>query len=230
MDILTKSVDQGVPVDVIYMDLQKSFAIVLHKRLLSVYILNIMELQATFLRWINGFLSNRSQCVVFNGEKSCWQDVMIKSGVLQGSILGPLLFLIYVNDIPESILSHIFYLQMIQSYFYTGRPYTQLQTDLDNLVKWCKMWQLNSNVLWSTIYFLNSVLLESVNFHKDFGIIFDANLKFHQHTSEVAMKANRVLACMKRSFIDLNACVLLRLYKSLVQPILEYGNVGPIMY
>ena len=56
-----------------------------------------------------------------------------------------------------------------------------------------------------------------------------SNLKFHQHTSEVAMKANRVLACMKRSFIDLNEFVISQLYKSMVQPILEYGNViwGP---
>ena len=51
-------------------------------------------------------------------------------------------------------------------------------------------------------YYLNGVSLDSVNCHKDLGIIFDANLKFHQHAYEVAMKANRVLACMKRSFID----------------------------
>ena len=61
------------------------------------------------------------------------------------------------------------------------------------------------------------------------SILFDTGLKFHQHASEVAMKANRVLACMRRGFINLNESVLLRLYKSMVRPILEYGNViwGP---
>ena len=50
-------------------------------------------------------------------------------------------------------------------------------------------------------------------------------LNFHQHASEVAMKANRVLACMRRGFINLNESILLQLYKSMVQPILEYGNI-----
>ena len=62
----------------------------------------------------------------------------------------------------------------------------------------------------------NGVSLDSVNCHKDLSIIFDANFKFNQHASEVAMKANRVLFCMKRSFIDLKEFVLSRLYKSIV--------------
>ena len=71
--------------------------------------------------------------------------------------------------------------------------------------------------------------MDSVDRYKDLGILFDTGLKFHQHASEVAMKANRVLACMRRGFINLNESVLLRLYKSMVRPILEYGNViwGP---
>ena len=72
-------------------------------------------------------------------------------------------------------------------------------------------------------------LLDSVDCFKDSGILFDTGLKFHQHVSEAAMKANRVLACMRRGFINLNESVLLQLYKSMVRPILEYDNViwGP---
>ena len=78
-------------------------------------------------------------------------------------------------------------------------------------------------------YYLIGILLDLVDCYKDLGILFDTGLKFHQHASEVAMKANRVLACMRRGFINLNESVLLRLYKSMVRPILEYGNViwGP---
>ena len=145
MDILTKSLDRGVPVDVIYMDLQKAFDSVPHKRLL--YKIEHYGITGNLLRWIDGFLSNRRQRVVLNGEKSCWQDV--KSGVPQGSILGPLLFLIYVNDMPKSILSHVFLFaddtKLIQT-ISTLADHVQLQTDLDNLAKWCDVWQLKFNV------------------------------------------------------------------------------------
>ena len=78
-------------------------------------------------------------------------------------------------------------------------------------------------------YNLNGILLDSVDCYKDLGILFDTGLKFYQRVSEAAMKANRVLACMRRGFINLNESVLLQLYMSMVWPILEYDNViwGP---
>ena len=134
MDILTKSLDQGVPIDIVYMDLQKAFDTVPHKRLL--YKIKYYGITGNLLRWIAGFLSNRRQCVVLNGIKSSWQAV--KSGVPQGSILGPLLFLIYVNDFPRSISSQVFLFaddtKLIRS-ISTLADHVQLQTDLDNLTK-----------------------------------------------------------------------------------------------
>ena len=147
-----------------------------------------------------------------------------------------------MNDLPRSISSQVFLFaddtKLIRS-ISTLADHAQLQTDLDNLTKWCDAWQLNFNATKCKVihfgrathsyggYYLNGILLDSVDCYKDLGILFDTGLKFHQQASEVAMKANRVLACMRRGF--LNESVLLRLYKSMVRPILEYGNViwGP---
>ena len=71
---------------------------------------------------------------------------------------------------------------------------------------------------------MNGHPLTSVDHHKDLGVTFDCYLNFHQHTSEVASKANRVLACMKRAFTDLNNDGFLKLYKAMVRPIMEYAN------
>ena len=78
-------------------------------------------------------------------------------------------------------------------------------------------------------YNINGQPLTSVDYRKDLGVTFDCNLNFHQQTSEVALKANRVLACMERAFVDLNCDVFLKLYKALVRPIMEYANIiwGP---
>ena len=78
-------------------------------------------------------------------------------------------------------------------------------------------------------YYMNGHPLTSVDHHNDLGVTFDCYLNFHQHTSEVASKANCVLACMKRAFTDLNNDGFLKLYKAMVRPIMEYANTiwGP---
>ena len=68
--------------------------------------------------------------------------------------------------------------------------------------------------------------MTSVDYHKDLGVTFDCYLNFQQQTSEVVLKANRALVCMKRAFVDLNLFdVFLKLYKALVRPIMEYANI-----
>ena len=86
------------------MDFQKAFDSVSHKRLL--HKIDHYGISGNLLRWTDGFLSNRRQCVVLSGNTSNWQDV--KSGVPQWSILGHLLFLIYVNNLPQSTSSQVF--------------------------------------------------------------------------------------------------------------------------
>ena len=128
MDIVTSSLDCGQPVDVIYLDLQKAFDSVLHNRLLRK--LESYGISGKFLNWIKGFLMDRDQCLVLNGCKSRWKKVLI--GATQGSILGPLLFTIYVNDIPQSISSLIFIFTDDTKLIRSIQPdHILLQADLD---------------------------------------------------------------------------------------------------
>ena len=129
------------------------------------------------------FLSNREQCVVLNGCKSGWQKVL--SGVPQGSILGPLLFTIYVNDLPQSISSSVFMFadntRLIHP-IHTTNDHNHLQSDLNYLLQWCAKWQLNFNISKCRYihygkkhafggYNINGQPLTSVDYHKDLGVI-----------------------------------------------------------
>ena len=103
LETITKWVDEGAPVDVIYLDFQKAFDKVPHKRLLSK--LKAHGIGSSTINWIGSWLDGRRQRVVLEGEYSNWKPVL--SGVPQGSVLGPLLFLIYINDLDDGIDSKL---------------------------------------------------------------------------------------------------------------------------
>ena len=140
MDIIPSSLDHGQPVDV---NLQKAFDSVPHNRLLCK--VESYGISGKFLNWIKGFLMDRDQCMVFNGCK--YRRKKVLSGVPQRSILGPLLFTIYVNDLPQSISGSVFMFTDDTKLIRSIQPnHILLQTDLDCLLKWCDRWQLNFNI------------------------------------------------------------------------------------
>jgi hypothetical protein len=189
------------------------------------------------LLWFRNFLANRKR-VAIRGTYSSWTHV--KSGVPQGTILGPILFLIYVNDISTRAASQI------KLYADDTKLYREicdktldvqiLQADLTHLHDWSKTWQLPFNtdkceVIRIThardnsvpIYSLAETCLKSVDQIIDFGVNITKDLLWSQHVAIVISRANKVLGIIKRTVGPVHKLIFSMLYKSLVRPILEYA-------
>ena len=155
--------------------------------------------------------------------------------------MGPLLFAIYVNDLPLQLIvsSNLFmFADDLKLYRSITQPLdtTLLQPDVNTLFHWTQTWLLNLSIPKCYVmivgninntnpnYFLDNVPLATTCV-RDLGVWIDDKLKFHEHTSVTIAKANRILALMKRSF-NINMNIFLRLYTTLVRPILEYANIA----
>ena len=141
----TKALDSGYGIDVIYLDYQKAFDTVPHKRLLKK--LKWYGFNGKLLLWIEDFLTARQMSVSVNGAYSDWAKVA--SGVPQGSVLGPLLFLLYVNDIPASVSCKIKLCTDDTKLWNTTETQSDsqsLQSNLDSLSKWSDKWLLRFNI------------------------------------------------------------------------------------
>ena len=233
LEDVTKIVDEGDPVDIIYLDFQKAFDKVPHKRLISK--LDAHGVSGFVLKWIESWLSNRRQRVVINGVSSDWMDV--KSGVPQGSVLGPVLFLIYINDIDSAVDV------MIKKFADDTKLYARVKTrdeankiqeSLHRTLMWGNDWQMLFNLSKCKVlhvgynnskydYFMNGATLEKVTEEKDLGIYIDHTLKSSRQCSAAAAKANRTLGIIRRTFQSRTKSIILKLYTSLVRPHLEYA-------
>ena len=142
LEDVTKWLDEGSPVDIIYLDLKKAFDKVPHQRLL----LKLKAQGNGMINWIEKWLIDRRQRVVVDGEVSNWKSVL--SGVPQGSVLGPILFLIYINDLDDDITSKVLKFADDTKVFRkikSDADRQHLQDDLNKLIEWSEKWQMLFN-------------------------------------------------------------------------------------
>ena len=239
LDEWSLSIENGNPVDVLYLDFRKAFDSVPHKRLL--HKLETYGVRGKLNHWIAAFLSERHQQVVVRGHCSPWAPVT--SGVPQGSVLGPALFILFINDLPESVQGPV-KIFADDTKIYHSVPLSagsdHLQKDLDAVVTWSDIWQLPFNADKCKIlhigssnpghsYRMQGRELEVASAERDLGIHIDPDLKFRKHAASAAAKGNQMLALVKRSFLCISTTTLPLLYKSLIRPHIEYGNLiwGP---
>ena len=235
LEIWTEMLDDGDPVDAIYLDFRKAFDSVPHQRLLGK--LKAYGINGKITKWIRNFLVGRKQRVKVNGVLSAWAAVI--SGIPQGSVLGPILFVLFINDLPDIINStvHIFADDTkVYRRFSSENDRAKLQDDINSLVKWSDTWQLKLNADKCKVlqlghnnnqytYDMAGVELQITPCEKDLGVYIDNKLKFHDHVAHAVNKGNRMLGLIKNTFSCLDKETIPKLYKALVRPHLEYGNV-----
>ena len=239
------SMSDGCQTDAIYTDFSSAFQSVNHK-LLVFKLRNSFHISGKILDWFVSYLSGREQRVVVNGKASEWKDVT--SGVPEGALLAPLLFALYINDLPLAVKSSecVMFADDVKL-FYRVRAAPDcllLQSDLDNLSRWSADWQLKLNpskchaftmtlktsaVLYP--YSISGSVLERVSEVRDLGVLLDSKLTFSAHINQTVCKANRALGLLIRSFQTglprqkFNQKTLLASYSANVRSVIEYGCI-----
>ena len=226
------SVDLNTQTDVVYLDFKKAFDRVAHNELL--FKLHSTGIGGNVWSWLKSYLTQRHQCVSINGSVSTALPVV--SGVPQGSILGPLLFLIFINDLPTSVSTStlLLFADDTKCVHPVSVPSDclSLQYDINQLSSWCDKWNLHFNedkcvVMHLTTsrhvpiisdYHLNNTTLGTKVFHRDLGIIISEDLTWKEHHNHIIMKAYKILGLLRRTFCNVY-CVQAKklLYLSLVR-------------
>ena len=233
---LGRQLSLGKQTDLILLDFSKAFDKVNHLKLL--YKLSCFSVKGNTLDWIQSFLIGRTQTVVLDGESS--EEVKVTSGVPQGSVLGPLLFLLYINDLPENIQSQVRLFADDTAVYLTVTNMQDsqvLQSDLESLQHWERTWDMEFNpgkcqVIHITRskspvksrYFMHNQELESVDAAKYLGVTISKDLSWNSHINNITSTANKTLGFVKRNVVTKNKDIKTMAYNSLVRPQVEYAS------
>ena len=234
-DELTSNLAKGYQTDIVILDFAKAFDKVNHS--LLVHKLAHYGITGRVNAWIQNFLKDRRQAVVVEGSKS--EPTEVRSGVPQGSVLGPCLFLIYINDLPSYVQSNTRLFAddtAVDRVIKSDEDRKALQQDLDSLARWEKQWDMEFHpgkctVLSVTrsrnpqpaVYSLHGQELKQVQEAKYLGATIQNDGEWSRHIEETSKKANRTLGFLRRNLKIGSKQTKQRAYKQLVRPTLEYA-------
>ncbi len=232
-----EALSNGEEVCFVSLDATAAFDRVWHDGL--IHKLKNKGISGKLLAWLTSYLSNRTQQVVIKGQASDWNSNT--AGVPQGSILGPLLFLIYVDDIVKDIESEILLFAddtvLLEVITDPTISFIRLNNDLNKLSNWANAWLVTFNPK-KTKYMifskklrkivhppliLNNKQLDKVSQHCQLGIVLSEDMSWNNHINKICEKAGKRLSAMIRIAGKLNKQTKLNIYVSFIRPILEYG-------
>ena len=230
LERVTDDTDRGNNTDVAYLDFAKAFDKVPHARLLVK--LKALGVNNQVSSWIEAWLRHRRQRVVVGGEEFDWSAV--SSGVPQGSILGPILFIVYINDLDEKMTSTV--LKFADDTKISSNSQQELQRDLDTAVEWAKTWQIQFDTNKCkvmhvghrnerTIYNMGNHRLEEVEEEKDLGVLIHRTLSVSNNCDVAVKKADQMAGHIYRPVTHKSVHTVVPLYKALVRPHLEYCSL-----
>ena len=238
IDKISNALENGEYVLGVFLDFSKAFDTVNHEILFTK--LKHYGIRDNALCWFKSYLSNRIQYVSYEGCESTKRN--ITCGVPQGSILGPLLFLIYINDlslVSEKLFSILF--ADDSNMFLTGKnPEALIESmnfELEKVVNWLNVNKLSLNlkkthfiifrrskehIVLSNSLKMNDVVIDMTENTKFLGVIIDQNLNFHSHITYIKGKISRTLGILYKSKKVFDKKVLLTLYNSFIHPLFTY--------
>ena len=236
LDKLTENYDKRTQIDMIYLDFSKAFDRVSHAKLL--YVLYSFKINTKIINWIKDYLSNRKQKTVVNNETSDFNH--ISSGVPQGSVLGPLFFVIFIDDLLKT-LSKYCTLTVVYAFADDVKLLSQndqdLQKSLNIVDSWAKRWQLtiqpkkSEHIMFKRgdqptqhTFKINGDEIKKSNTVKDLGIYISNNLNWESYLQHTKFRAERVAHIILRTFKTHNLYIYTRAFKTYIRPLLEYNT------
>jgi ribonuclease P/MRP protein subunit RPP40 len=228
--------DKRFPVDAVYLDFSKAFDSVSHSKLISK--LHCFNFCNNTVNWLASFLSGRTQVVKCNRAVS--SPVNVTSGVPQGSVCGPLLFVLFINDLATvcAPCSVKLYADDVKLYYTIKQPCDRrvLQNCLHRVHDWAQKWDLlfsYDKCMFlqigysdhSIVYKLGNRIINLCDSVSDLGVTVHSSLKFSSHCASIAAKANIRAKLILKCFLSRSSCNLIRAFKVYVRPLLEYASV-----
>ena len=234
--IIQQALDNGKDIRFTFCDCSKAFDRVWHDG--AIYKLKKMGIEGELLAWLQHYLTNRSQRVVINGTAS--ETTHLSAGVPQGSILGPLIFLVYINDITDAVRSNIrLYADDASLFIEYDDPQSavdDLNEDLARIQDWANRWfvTFNPEKTESLVFSrkhrirkppleMNGTIIKEVREHSHLGIILQQNGKWTSHIKEITSRAKKRTDILRGLMYSLNRKSIEKLYLTYIRPILEYG-------